>query len=135
MPSPATANKTLTISMLSLSAGKMRPAVPLTPVAQPMGKRTPMGIRLPMPRSAGPVVPAVPPPPPPPHPTPKDGFQLVLAASDGSVKLLTLCDGKVSAGATDLGTIPDSLAAAITTLQSEVAALAVSLTSSNKLTF
>lgn len=138
MANPATVTKTLTITMLSLSAGKVRFPTPAVPAAQPAATK-PMSAKLPMPSASGPVVPVV--PVHPPLPTAKDGFHLMLAASDGSrsygTKLLALCDGKVSTdrGATDLGDIPTSLATAIATLQSEVAALITSLTGSGKLTF
>ena len=98
MANPATVTKTLTITMLSLSAGKVRFPTPAVPAAQPAATK-PMSAKLPMPSASGPVVPVV--PVHPPLPTAKDGFHLMLAAGDGTArsygtKLLALCDGKAS---------------------------------------
>ena len=143
MANPATVTKTLTITMLSLSAGKVPSSDPAAQAAA-IASRAAAQPRLKAPSAAGLVIPApkpvVPAPVAPPAPA-KDGFYIMLAAGDGarnySRKLLQLCEGKMATdrGATDLGTIPDSLTAAIATLQSAVAALVTSLTASNKLTF
>lgn len=141
MANPATVNKTLTITMLSLSAGKVvNDSAPIAAyvasqraaalAARPSTARVNSG-QSPSKPAATPV----------PDPTAKDGFHIMLGAQDGARiygrAMLELCDGKITTdrGATDLGAIPDSLTAAIATLQSEVAALATSLTGSGKLSF
>jgi hypothetical protein len=148
MSNPATVDKTLTITMLSLAAGKFAPndpAAAASVAAQRAAARAAITGKTPPTLAsvlspAKPVAP-LPPAPAPALPAPKDGFMIMLAAGDASRtyvrKALTLCDGKVSTdkGATDLGAIPDSLATAIATLQGEVAALVTSLTASGQLTF
>ena len=145
MPNPATVNKTLTITMLSLAAGKVPGDDPAARAAAIAARKAAQSVTGKTPAKKSPLMPKAPAAalvvPAQTLPAAKDGFYLMLAAGDGSrsygMKMLQLCDGKLSTdrGATDLGAIPDSLTAAIATLQSEVAALVTSLTGSNKLSF
>ena len=141
MANPATVNKTLTVSMLSLAAGKVindSAAVAAYVASQRAAALAERPSKSQTSSGQSPTKPAA---TSVPAPTAKDGFHIMLGAQDGArvygQKMIELCDGKVTTdrGATDLGAIPDSLTAAIATLQSEVAALVTSLTGVGKLSF
>lgn len=115
--------KTMQVKIVSIGPGKMRPTADAI-----------MAARAATPGVAGqPATPAV-----PTMPTLKDCIQVAVAAVDDSGRYvnratLSLCDGKMIVGNTDVGTAPDALNAAVTAVFAELDKAVSALITAGKL--
>jgi hypothetical protein len=120
--------KTVEVKVVSIGPAKVRPTTNDIVAAKSAGANVSKDAR-----PAGAPVPA-----PVAVPASKDGMVIVLAAVDNNGRFLnrislSLCEGKLSTGSTDLGTAPDSLSAALATAFAEVENAASALIEANKL--